>query len=348
MSLRINREQLINELQMVRGGVSAREFIEQSSCFVFMDGRVLTFNDEVACRKKTCLNGIEGAVQAQHLLEILDRIPDDELEVEGGDNGELLFRGKRKEFGVVMDSEIHLPIDKVEVPTEWKELSPEFTEAVGLVQHCVSTDENKFMLTCIHISEKWIEACDNLQLMRCRMDTGIQGSVLVRGTSLQNITQLAMSKIALTKSWIHFRNKSGLTYSCRRYSEEYPMMGKVLKIEGHPVVIPRGLAEAAERAAVFAADKAEDALVSVMVKPGMLRIRGDGISGWYKETKKTTYEGPRIEFVISPELLKHISEKYKEAQISEDKLKVDGGTWSYITVLGRHVKKETAEAPKAE
>lgn len=344
-TMRINREELISDLQMVKAGVSPREFIEQSSCFIFQDGMVMTFNDEVACKKTTCLKGITGAVQAAALTAILEKLTEPELKVRENEKGELEFRGKKKGFGIVKDAEIFLPIDRVEVPEKWKSLPPEFTEAVGLVQHCVSTDENRFLLTCIHLTPTHIEACDNLQVMRCQIETKLKTSVLVRGTSLQHLTSLAMDKIALTESWLHFRNQSGLIYSCRRYAEEYHNLDGILSVKGHPIVIPKGLSEASDRAAVFAADKAGDPLMTVALRDGLIRLTGEGLSGWYKEIKKANYHGPPMEFVIAPELLKHISSKHSDAQISQKKLKVNGGSWEYVTVLGRKAEKAEEETP---
>jgi len=346
-TMQINREQLISDLEMVKAGVSPREFIEQSSCFIFQDGYVMTFNDEVYCKKETCLTGVTGAVQAAALMSILEKLTEPELKVRENEKGELEFRGKKKGFGIVKDAEIFLPVDRVETPEKWKSLPPEFTEAIGLVQHCVSKDENKFLLTCVHLHPEYIEACDNLQIMRCRMTTKLKSSVLVRGTSLQHLTSLAMDKIALTESWIHFRNQSGLIYSCRRYAEEYPNLDGILSVKGHAIVIPKGLSEASDRAAVFAADKAGDPLMTVALRDGLIRLTGEGLSGWYKEIKKASYHGPPMEFVIAPELLKHISDKHSDAVISQDKLKVKGGTWEYVTVLGRKSNKTEEEAEEA-
>ena len=43
-------------------------------------------------------------------------------------------------------------------------------------------------------------------------------------------------------------------------------------------------------------------------------------------------------FTISPALLKHVSEVHTEAELNSSKLKVVGGRWAYVTVLGRAVK----------
>lgn len=340
--MKINREKFLNALELVKAGLSSREFIEQSSCFVFQDHTVMTFNDEVACRMSVDAD-ILGAVQASSLLSILGKLDDPELLVRENDKGELEFRGKNKGFGVTKESEIFLPIDRVETPEKWHSLPKEFTEAIGLVHHCVSSDESKFVLTCVHIHPDYVEACDNHQLMRCCISTGLKRSVLVRGSSLRAITQLGMDQIALTKSWIHFKNQDGLIYSCRRYTEDYPALDKVIELKGHPIVIPKGLAEASDRAAVFASDKSGDPLVTISLESGRIRLVGEGVSGWYKEVKKVAYEGPPMQFVIAPELLKHISERYKEAVVGENKLKVSSGGWEYVTVLGQKEVESPAE-----
>lgn len=299
----------------------------------------MTFNDEVACRKKTGV-AITGAVQAAALFDILQKLDDETLQVTENEEGQLEFKGKQKAFGITKDKEIFLPIDRVETPERWRELPKEFTEAVALVQHCVSTDESKFLLTCVHISPEWVEACDNFQILRVKMNMGLKDSVLVRGTSLKDLTTLAMTEMALTKSWIHFRNESGLIYSCRRYSENYPDLSPLLKGKGEPIVIPKGMAKASERAGVFASDPSGESQVQVSLAPGKIRIKGEGATGWYKEVSAVAYEGPPMEFLIAPSLLKQISDNHSDATISSDKLMVSGGHWRYVTVISGVKKKE--------
>lgn len=329
----INRQKFLDTLNRVKAGLSPREFIEQSSCFVFQGGLVTTFNDELACRMKSGV-GFEGAVQAASLLEILDKIPDEELEVLENEAGELEFRGKRRRFGVTRDKEIFLPLDRVEVPEKWRALPKEFLEAVSMVQHCVSTDESRFLLTCVHITATHVEACDNLQAMRVLAALPLKTPTLVRGTSLAHILDHAMNEIALTANWVHFRNAEGLMISSRRYAEDYPNLDNIMQVKGSEVELPKGLKEATECAGIFAKDKAGDPLVEVAIKEGRLSVAGRGLSGWYKEVRATTYVGSPINFLIAPSLLAMIVEKYDKATISKDKLKAESATWQYVSVLG--------------
>ena len=79
--MKINREELLNQLESVQPGLSIREIIEQSSCFVFQDGKVITYNDEIFCSQKTPLK-IKGAVLAAPLIALLRKMVETEVDIE--------------------------------------------------------------------------------------------------------------------------------------------------------------------------------------------------------------------------------------------------------------------------
>lgn len=327
----VNREKLIQTLEFVQPGLSPKEIIEQSSCFVFKDGTVATFNDEVACCADTELK-ITGAVQAAPLLALLHKLPDADIEVEPTKE-HLTVYGKRKSAGICMEAEVTLPVDQVEKPEKWKELPENFIEAVKMAQQCVGKDESKFTMTCVHIHPKWIEACDDCQLIRYKIKTGVESSVLVKGHSIQQITDLGMQEFSETETWIHFRNANGLVMSCRRHLDEYEITPP--KFEGHPLTLPKGLIEAAETADIFSSEHGEENLVSILLKSGKLRIHGQGVTGWYKEFKTIKYTGDTLEFMIAPSLLGDIVKRMNECEVSEDYLRVNGSKWVYITALSK-------------
>jgi len=349
--MKINRQTFLDDLQMVRAGLSPKEFIEQSSCFVFQDGAVMTFNDEIACRKE--IGGeLSGAVPADSLLAILEKLTDPDLKVVENEKGELEFRGKKKRFWLNRTAEIFLPIDRVETPEKWREVPDKFAEAIKAVRPCICTDETQFILTCVHLHPEYVEACNNKELLRWHIGTGLKRSILVRGSALAQIIDLGMTEMAGTKSWLHFRNPKGLMFSCRKYMEDYPNLDHILEFKGEPIVLPKTLVEVAERATVFATESSGDPLLIVTLTPGIMRILGSGISGGYEEIKKINYHGTSLKFVISPDTLGRVSATYTDAQISKNKLKaIEKGKWEYVTVLGRtedHVKEEKEKPEEDE
>jgi len=343
--MRIERDNLIKQLEMTRPGLSPKEFIEQSSCFVFTDDTLHTYNDEIACRVPLKL-GFTGAIQASKLIQFLEKANDPVFMVRENDNGELEFKGKNKISAIQKEAEIHLPVDKVEVAADedWFPLHKDFATSITRLQHCVSKDESKAVLTCVHITPKYLEACDNIAMLRCNIKTKVTESVLVRGSSLVNMVTLGMIEMATTPSWVHFRNRDGLVMSMRTYSEDYPDLGSILDLpEGQQVVLPQAIQEAVQRAAVFAVDIAGVPTLEIKLKPGKVAIYGTGLVGWHKEIRRIKYDGPPIAFSVSPALFEYIANEYREAKVSEERLRAEGSNWVYVCVLGSNDANKDAE-----
>lgn len=333
--LRIEREKLLNLLESVRPGLSAREIIDQSSCIIFNNKRIQTFNGEVACSARSPLK-MTGAVQAAPLLDILGKLTDEVIEVEIVE-GKFLIKCKQEDVWVRTENEVLLPIDKVEKPGEWIPLHEEFSEAVRLTHQCAGKDETEFANTCVHIHPKWVEAFDTYQFARYRLKTGVEESVLVRSTSIKHIASLDMTQMSVTGAWLHFKNASGLIVSCMRCLEEYTDLSPILKAErGHPMNLPKGLVQAAERADVFSSDtQQEENLISISLKPGRLKLEGIGISGGYRRRRKIAYKGEPLSFMISPELLIEITKKHNEVLITQDHMRVDSPSWHLVICLSQ-------------
>lgn len=339
-AVRVKREELLRRLQSVAPGLAAKEVVEQSSCFAFQNGKVYSYNDELACQ---CPSGLgktfAGAVLAKPLLELLEKLPEDEVEVDIGE-GELVIVGKRRRAGIRMEAEITLGIGNVETPETWRELPPGFNDAVEVVGTCASADDARFSLTCVHVHPKWLEACDNYQLLRYRLKTGAEKPFLVKRDALRHVTALGMAEIAETVNWVHFRNPNKLILSCRRYLEEYPDLNAVYDVEGAPVTLPGGLAEAVDKASVFLQD--QDSKVLIHLSPGKLKVKGQGADGWFYETKKIEYTGTKMEFLVSPKLLVELTKRQVECEVAPERLKAKGAKWTYVAVLSKPEVKEQA------
>lgn len=336
--MRINREEFLKQLESVLPGLSTKEIIEQSSCFIFKDGEVNTYNDEIACSQKSLLE-IEAAVPAVPLISILRKLQEDELEIGVNDeNTELLIKGKQRRVGINMEAEITLPIDAVDKPKKWKKLPEDFADAVAIVQSCAGgTKSVKSWAPFINIAPEYLEASDEYQATRFKITTDVSKSILVRGESIKHILNLDMTKFSETKHWIHFRNSTGLTLSCRYFIEDYPSddLTKILKVKGKKLVFPNGLKDEIERAEVFSSENVEGSLIKITIKSNKFKIKGLGALGWYEwGPKKSEYDGKPLEFNIPTKLLSELVQKYNKCKVSANRLKVIGKKFVYVTVLG--------------
>jgi hypothetical protein len=71
-----------------------------------------------------------------------------------------------------------------------------------------------------------------------------------------------------------------------------------------------------------------------MMKQNKLMLQGKGVNGYYREKKKIKYDGKEIKFTVSPSLLVKLIQKHNECELTEDRLKVDGGKFVFVTCLG--------------
>ena len=365
----INRNELLEDLNLVRSGLSNREFLEQSSCLIFRDGVVATFNEEISCRRETKFP-FEGAVSAQQLISMLDNIHEEQLEVRV-DGAEFVFKGHKKEYRILRDAEITLPVEKVaeEIPDAWHTLPHNFTEIISTVKHCVGTEDGQFALTCIHLHPEKVEACDNRQAIRWYTQLALEAPVLVRGDAISHVVGLGVTQFSESASWIHFKRdfqkkKKGeaaeehrddrqLIFSCRKFVEDFNNLDQALEFKGQRLKIPKGLAEAGHRASIAAVEEAVlKPTISLTLKANKILVVGKGMISRYKEIIDTKYSGPEIKFVVSPDLLKQIVSTYDSAEVGPKRLKATGGTegngWEYVTLLGAPAKPAPLPEPEPE
>lgn len=354
--IRVNRAEFLHILSTVQPGLSSKDLIQQSSCFVFRDGWVVTFNGEIACRTKTPLpEDFSGAVHAEPLLRVLGNIQDDFVDLDADKKpGELLLRsyskGSKKESGIRMEAEIVLPVDEVERPGEWVSLPQDFSEGIRTVKGAVGTNQQEFLTVVIHLHPDWLEACDRFQVTRYFIKTGVTRSFLVRESALRHVAVIDPVKMSETSSWVHFRNKS-LIYSCRRHLEAFPDLEEFLRFKGSPSLLPEGTVQAAKLAEVFSSEDKDNNKVMVRLENNKMVVRGEGTNGWASEELDMDYTGDSVLFRIAPDLLiKLITEKKSRCQIGPGKLRVDGAGWTYLTILGKPVKDtpKVEEKPKRE
>lgn len=343
--MNVSRVDLIQALESVSPGLSIKG-VEQSDCYVFSKGKIFTYNGEIACQIKSPIK-LTGALKFHSVSKLLPKIKDDELEIIQ-DQGKLIIKGNRKRLEVAFESEVKLPYAVVEQASDWIRLNDNFLEALNIVQQCAGDDEEKFLASCIHIHPKFMEATDNVQMIRYKINTNFSKPVLVKKSSLKHILSLDVQEFCETTNWIHFRNPEHLSYSCLKTNEEYLNLSPIIKTEVEKkIAIPRMLSEIVERAQISSDEKGkEDSVVSVKLKEGKIIIEGVGNTGRYVEWKKIKYSGDEINFLVTPKVFIELVKKYETVRINDRMMKVKTDDFCYICALSSG--KETSEIKENE
>jgi hypothetical protein len=334
-AVRIQREEFLRTLEIVRPGTTPKDISEQSSCVAFKDGYAFTFNEDVFCRAKSGLpKDWLAAVPYLPLVTILSKLGEAELLGELT-KSQITLEGKGRKTGIRAEHQITMPFDAVTLPdkSDWWKAPADLADAITLVQDCAGKDADEFALTCLHLHPKFIEASDKTQIARHRIKTRLPEPVMLLKESLSAAASMDIRKLALTDNWFHMRTGSGAIYSVRKNEGNYLDLSPYLKVQGEKVTLPKGLKEASEKAEIFSAEDKDNNVVMVTLNPGRIKIKGSSESGWHRESKKVRYKGPSMSFMIPPKLLREILDRNNECYLSDGKLVVDGGHWTYVSVL---------------
>lgn len=335
-NVKTSREGILAILQAAEPGLSANEKLEQSTCFVFRRGKVVTFNEEVCCRVKSPFpKEFTAAVQSRSLMGYLKKVPDRNLKLIV--NGEFLIvqaKGKGSKHRYV--DKITLPIESVEVPgkDDWNPLPPNFSEAISIVQECVGRDKKKTALACVHFTPTHCEATEGWQATRYKIKLPIDEPFLVKPKGLKHVVASDCNEIAVGTDWVHFRNPLGVVISCRRYVEQFLDLDPLLAVEGGIAAeLPEGLDGAVERGEVFSKENADENHLVVAIEDGLLTVTAVGMTGKCWEDHSVKYKGDPFAFLIAPRMLAEVVKRSNKVKISREKLKVRGPNWSYVTSL---------------
>lgn len=332
--MKINRKELVEKLETVLSGLASTENIIQSSCFVFKGGRVFTYNEEIFC-SMPCDIGVDGAIPSSPLLTLLSKMKEESVEI-SSKKKRLLIKGENKASGIRYETKIELPIDQVLVPKKWQPVGEDFIRALDLAYHCCSTSDLHDGLRCVHITQKFVESCDNVQACRVSGRFPLSSEAFVRQEAAMYVSDLKPSKFAEDSNWLHFKLDNGCVISCRRWEFKYPDLKKLFEFKGSTIKIPSGLSEAAQRATIFSGEDTSvvsQEVVNISLKKGKITVSGRGESGWYRETNKVKYSGPDLDFAIVPDILKKIAKDHTTASIGDGRLAIDGDSWRLIFCL---------------
>lgn len=332
--MKVERVELHKKFLAVSPGLASGKDPVQGDCIIIKSGRLYTFNGEVACSIVSGLPAdLKCAVKADSLMGLMKKLTEAEIDLSYKDGQIIILGSNGRKYKLNTEADIFLPVDSVEKPKEWTNLDDAWANAVDLVVRCTNKKADAFSNKCVHVHPEWLEASDNNKLARWVMPTFLANPVLVRGITLAEIVPLGVTKGCETASWLHFHNPFGLRISLRKWAleEAYPDLDQFLTVRGEKMVFPKGIATAAERAGLMLDER--DGSVRLQLTKNHLLITATGLSGEAEEPHKVVYDGRDLTFLIPPKLIADLVETDTECEVSEVSLRIDGGSYLYLTSL---------------
>ena len=316
--MKIKTSDFLQILQALKPGIDEKERLEQSDSYIFKNGTVYTFNDEVAVMKTTDLD-IVGAVPAKEFYTFISRVKDNQIDISNEDN-KIRVKGRRfkADFNV---EDPRLDLGTIPKPEKWFDLPENITEVIKLVSLSVSKNLATPILTCIHWEDDFLESCDNFRLTRYKLGKTFKGfDFPVFGDTLVKVANYKLKKVALTEGWLHFKDDSDCQLSIRINEGTYPDLSSLINRfkAGVEIEFPDTTISAVERAeAVTTPDEMGNKILMVEIKNGKINLKTEGALGRFSESLKCNCK-EEFQFTIKSELLKGILSITNKATMSED------------------------------
>jgi hypothetical protein len=333
--MKAEREKLISVLRFAAVGRSMTEVLEQSVCFVFTGGELITFNDEVLTRQKSPLD-FDAVVRADDFTKLLNKFPDDEVEISLRSGKEILVKGRKRSAGIFCETEVRLPVDSIpKTPKTFKAMPSETMAALRQAADTCRRDDTHTLSSSVHVTKDYIEACDNERFYRRTGATGFSDEILIPAFSIDSVGSLPLNQVAADRGWLFFRAENRAVVAVRCSHEKYHEgIERVLEMkDGEKAVLPSNLADMVARAEVMQSGAGWEARLGVRLENGELTLSSRNERGWYRESKRTKYRGPDLAFEVNPRFLLEILGHTRNIQLNAQKMKLEAAGVQFVVAL---------------
>jgi len=330
--MKVNRIDLVKALEVVKPGLTNKDVIEQSKSFAFMQGRIVTYNDNISISHPVPGVDFTGAIKAEEFYKLLSKMKTEDIELEVSDSEILITAGKMK-AGLILQTEIVLPLDQIEEIGKWTKLPDNFSDLLAFVISTCSNNMARPILTTIHVAPTFVEASDSYRLKSIINSGKRLPEFLIPANSAREVIKFQPEKISLGSGWVHFMKEEAVL-SCRIFQDNYPNTTSHFEVKGKEITFPPSLIEIMERVIIFSKrDTMIDEQATIEVSEKEIEISAKSNYGWFKEKTRIKYTGKSFTFIIAPSFLLEILKISNTCIVGDSRLKFTGENWESVIML---------------
>lgn len=325
-------------LRKLMPAVASKGLVEQTAYVLFLGRDVGTYNDDLCIRATSPFGDLgEFAVPAETLLALMSKLTKP-MEL-GLKDGTLHVHSGRVQASINTIAEVSSPIKGLALPADgaWVRLTDGLMEAASFCSFCTGEDLMKPMASCVHVGRGFVEACDNVRMVRKTIKTGKARGMTIPAKHIKPIMAIGPVRYASTEGWAHFKANDGMVASCRVVSGEFPDLERLLEPDGDPMTLPtKKMVVALERAKAFIASAFSEynsgtPLVTIKSPgDGTYRISAEGKHGMIKEKVPGAPEGMRFAFRANPSFLCDVLPMTTEMTIGKNRLRFKGEDFVHV------------------
>lgn len=360
--MQVNRQTFLQQLKSVQPGLAMNDRMDQGGSFIFRDGKIITFNNDVMMFAPSGLPDMTGAVHAKELLALVAKLSTEYIDI-SFTGGEMGVKSGRSKSGIRFDDEVRINVaDGIEGFDKAKQHAmPEgLLAALDTARFCASSNKSMPKLTAMFVDSGAVMAMDQYRAIIFDVPKAKKlPTFLIPAASITKLFDYKPTCIAVTDTWAFFRNESDIVYACRLIAPTtggdqwggriFPDVLAYMTVEGEKFTLPKAALDVLDKAEVFSNTQLNmsDRYVTITIKPGRVTIRGEGIHGWYEESiPDKEYKGDALEFLAQTTFLRQILPLVQDAMLSKDVTRIvfTGENFKHVFVCAKSQQTEEPEA----
>lgn len=249
-------------LEVTKFGLAQRAIIESTDAYGFCDGRIYTFNDDIAINHWSPFNNVNADINAKSLQSILKDLSDPHVDVYCSDftfhiDGKLTSASlPASQTSYIREYFMELAIPSVDSDI-WKSVSTDLGPQARKAIATVSTNMARPILNCLHWSNDAMESTDNYSVTRCTLASAHPEvkSILIPNESASVLLKFDPTAFVCTGDWLHFKTKQKAIVSIRTFEGVFPDLSKCLSRKPRKFIeFPPNFLAILKRVSKFAAD----------------------------------------------------------------------------------------------
>ncbi len=329
--MKVSRKALLDALTVLKPGVSNKEWIEHSTHFIFINDFIFTTDGMINISVPFTV-GFTGAVQADKLFAVINKMTGVDIDFEVAQN-ELLLKCGRTRAGIKIDPDIKLLFLKTE-GLKRITLPSDFAEAAEFCSFSVANKAESLILSCVYAKDDYIVSCDNYRLTKKTLSEPMESPVILPAVYTLLLAKYKPVEYAIDIAWIHFFCCDDVVVSCRRVNEVYPDVDKFFQIEGATIKIPSKLLIGIEKAEILASvDDQKHKFITLTFSQGKVTCKGEEAVGWIEESYKMDYTGEELVLKIQPHHFMEILRHLDTVVLGESALLFSGADFKHVISL---------------